>query len=93
MLSLLMAAMLMAAEPSAAASADAAVAAPAIPSKVQKAKGDDKICWDERPTGSHVSKHFCATRDEREKMEREAQDVVSARARPIPPSSGLGQSR
>ena len=96
MLSVLMAAMLMAAaEPSAAAAADApaAVGAPATQAKAEKPKGSDKVCWDERPTGSHVSKHFCATRDEREKMEQDAQAAVTSRARSQQAPGGLGPSR
>ena len=95
MLSVLMAAMLMAAaEPSASAAADApaAAGAPATRAKAAKPKGSDKVCWDERPTGSHISKHFCATRDEREKMEQDAQAAVTSRARAQPPG-GLGPSR
>ena len=92
MLSVLMAAMLMAAaEPSASAAADgpAAAAAPAAPAKADKPKGIDKVCWEERPTGSHVTKRFCATRDEREKMEQDAQAAVTSRGRAQPPG-GLG---
>jgi len=94
-LSVLMAAMLMAAaEPSASAAADAPApaGAPATQAKAAKPKGSEKVCWDERPTGSHISKHFCATRDEREKMEQDAQAAVTSRARSQPPG-GLGPSR
>ena len=95
MLSILVAAMLMAAaEPSAVAATDAPAAAapPAAQAKADKPKGSDKVCWDERPTGSHVSKHFCATRDEVEKMQHDGQEAVASRARAQPPG-GLGPSR
>jgi len=91
-LSVLMAAMVMAAaEPSAAAAADTPAAA-AAPAKPEKPKGSDRVCWDERPTGSHVSKHFCASRDELEKMQHDGQEAVASRARAQPPG-GLGPSR
>jgi len=93
-LSVLVAAMLMAAaEPSAsaAAAAPAATAAPAAPAKAERRKGVERVCWDERPTGSHVSKHFCATRDELDKMQHDAQEAVASRARAQPPG-GFGPS-
>ena len=50
------------------------VAAPAP----AKAKTPALTCWDERPTGSHVSKRICATREELDKAQRDAQDTFGS---------------
>jgi len=43
----------------------------------KKAPGpDDKVCWNEEPTGSHLPHRVCATRAERDQMQREAQESL-----------------
>jgi hypothetical protein len=37
---------------------------------------DDKVCWNENPTGSHLPRRVCATRAERDQMQREAEQAM-----------------
>ena len=53
----------------------AAPIAAAAPKKKQSSP-NDRVCWTEYPTSSHLPKTFCATRQEREDMEREARDSL-----------------
>jgi hypothetical protein len=62
----------------------AAAAAPAKP----KAKGSDRICWEEMPTGSHYPKRYCATRDELETRAQRDQDALNQKGRN--PGAGSG---
>jgi len=60
----------------------AAMAAPAKappPAGPAKPKAPAMTCWDERPTGSHLPKRVCATREELEKAQRDAQDGLDHR--------------
>jgi hypothetical protein len=63
--------------------------APAAPTKVasaDKSNGGEQICWEERPTGSHVSQRICESRDHLDKAKRAADDTLSGRLldRPAP---------
>jgi hypothetical protein len=87
-----MTALLMAAaDPAPAAGAAPPAPAPAAvaPPAAAKAKQPKKVCWQEMPTGSHFSKQICATPEELEQMEHNAQDALSDHARPHS-GSGLG---
>jgi hypothetical protein len=73
---ILMSALLMAgADP--APTAAPAGAPPAVAQPLKKSKASDVTCWDERPTGSHVTKRMCATREELEKAQRDGEDAVT----------------
>jgi hypothetical protein len=56
------------------------LAAPPSASAVQvsappkKSRGDEKVCWDETPTGTRFSRRVCATRAELEERRRHDQD-------------------
>ena len=67
------------ADPSPAAGAPAANAAapPAAGAAAEKPKPTDQVCWTEKPTGSHIAQHFCATREQVEKAVRDGQAAVS----------------
>lgn len=64
----------------AAATAPAAATPPAPAPVVQPAaapkkdRGDEKVCWDETPTGTRFSKRVCATRAEIDERRRNDQD-------------------
>jgi hypothetical protein len=87
---LLAAVVLAAAEPSAAPSPDAAapVSAVTVKAKPEKKKSD-RVCWDEKPTGSHFPTHVCVSREEFEARQRADQDAVAS-GRRVPPRGGLG---
>ena len=92
MVAVFLVALLMAAgEPAPASGAASAATPPAsaapAPAKPKPAK---KICWQEKPTGSHFSKEICPTPDELEQMQHNAQDVVAAHVRPAPGAFGPG---
>jgi hypothetical protein len=57
----------------------APAAAPAA--VASKAKGSDKVCWDEAPTGSHYTRRYCATRDELEQREKQDKDLLNQHTR------------
>jgi hypothetical protein len=70
----------------------AAAAAPARPpatatapppgSNLHKLTADAKmICWTEEPAGSHIPARICATREEYEKAQQDAQDAMTAQRR------------
>jgi hypothetical protein len=74
------------------AMADPAAAAPARPpatatapppgSNRHKLTTDAKmICWTEEPAGSHIPARICATREEYEKAQQDAQDAMTAQRR------------
>jgi hypothetical protein len=65
------------ADPASAATAPPANAPPAA--AAPKAKAPAMTCWDERPTGSHVTKRICATPEELEKAQRDAQEGLAHR--------------
>ena len=73
---LILTALLVAAEPAAAAVADAASgpAAPATAAPPVKKAKDQVICWDETPTGTRFSHRVCATREQLEQRRRDDQD-------------------
>jgi hypothetical protein len=64
----------------------AAVAA--VPEK--KHKGSDRVCWEERPTGSHVTTHVCATRDQLDDAQHAGQALVSSTVQ-SPPAIQIGR--
>jgi hypothetical protein len=64
-----------------------AVAA-AAPEK--KHKGSDRVCWEERPTGSHVTTHVCATRDQLDDAQHAGQALVSSTVQ-SPPAIQIGR--
>ena len=76
MFAMLMSALLMAGADPAPSAAPASVPL-AVAQPLKKSKASDVTCWDERPTGSHVSKRICATREELEKAQRDGQDAVT----------------
>ncbi len=41
-------------------------------------KAPELACWDEKPTGSHMIKRICATKEQLEKAQRDGQDAVSS---------------
>jgi hypothetical protein len=61
--------------------AKAGPGAPAPPTAAPAAKPDGPklICWDEKPTGSHVSKRICATPEQLEKAHREGENPLATR--------------
>jgi Spy/CpxP family protein refolding chaperone len=72
--------MLAAADPApsaAAASPPAAVATATAAAPARKPRPDDQVCWYEKPTGSHLTKEVCATREQAEKAMRDGEDAVS----------------
>lgn len=73
---LLAAVVLAAAEP---AAADTAAAAPAPVSAVtvKPKPKSDKVCWDEKPTGSHMPTHVCVTKAEWDERQRQDQKAIS----------------
>jgi hypothetical protein len=93
----LMSALLLAAVESAPQSAVAPSAAPAAPTAAESAAapkkpdGSEKVCWEEHPTGSHLSKTICATRDQLERERQEANESLSGRLS-TPRSKGLSPS-
>ncbi len=91
MFAILFSTLLIAADPASAPSAPppTAAAAPA-PAEPKKKNGAERICWDERPTGSHVTTRMCATRDEidhaREAAKQELGPRVNGPKNPFGPS-------
>ena len=82
MVSILMAALLLAATDT--PSTAAAVSAPATPAPAAapaKPKGSQMVCWEEEITGSHYPKRVCSTRDELEARQRQDQQAISQRPR------------
>jgi len=69
--------MLAAADPAAATGPAPPGAAPAAPPAAEKPKPTDQVCWREKPTGSHITQQFCATREQVEKAVRDGQAAVS----------------
>lgn len=55
--------------------------APAAASSKPAPKGSDRVCWDEKPTGTHFPIRVCATRDELEQRQRRDQDAMSQKPR------------
>jgi hypothetical protein len=86
---LLAALVLAAAEPGAATAteAPAAVAPVTVKAKPDKKKSD-RVCWDEKPTGSHMPAHICVSREEYEIRQRADQEAVAS-GRRVPPRGGL----
>ncbi|THD77636.1 MAG: hypothetical protein E7812_12800 [Phenylobacterium sp.] len=85
MVSILMAAMLLAAAdtPSTAGSttAPAATAPAAAAAAPAKPKGAQMVCWEEEVTGSHYPHRVCTTRDELEARQRQDQQAISQHSR------------
>ena len=54
----------------------AAPASPAPSASAVKAKGPEITCWVEMPTGSHLAKRICATREELDQAQREAKAAL-----------------
>jgi len=77
-IAVLLSTLLMAADP-AAASVTPAAAAPAAAASPDKTNGGEMVCWEERPTGSHVAQRICESRDHLEKAKRAADDTLSGR--------------
>ena len=76
MISLLAALALAAADPPSAAG-DTTVPPAAAATPAKKARDpNERVCWTEMPVGSHLPKEFCATRAEREAMERDGREVL-----------------
>jgi len=73
-----MAAAVLAAPQASAAPPNAAVAA--APHK-SAPSGSDRVCWDEKPTGTHFPIHVCANRDELELRRRRDQDALNQKPR------------
>jgi len=63
---------------------------PAAAAQPAKPKSD-KVCWDEAPTGSHYTRHYCASREELEQRERQDKDSLNQHTR-TRGKSGLGPS-
>lgn len=64
------------ADPAPSAATDAPATANATD---KKPSASDVTCWDERPTGSHVTKRVCASREELEKAQRDAKASLDSR--------------
>ena len=89
MIALILGAMLAAAEvptgPAAAPATPAAAAAAAPEAAQPKPKGSERVCWSERPTGSHMLQTVCGTRDELDAIQRSAEDGLRNKPRNSPP--------
>jgi len=87
-IAILLSTLLMAADTPPSSSAPAAPAAPARAVSPTKTNGSEMVCWEERPTGSHVSQRICESRDHLEKAKQAADDTLSGRVldRPAPKS-------
>ena len=84
MFAVLMSTLLMAAidpTPAAATPAPPSAAAAVASQAAQKPKTTDVTCWEERPTGSHVSKRVCASREQIDKAQRDGEDATVSRNR------------
>lgn len=57
---------------------------------VKKPDGQERVCWEEKPTGSHLAKTICATRDELERAQQEAKASLAGRMTPV--RKGFGPS-
>lgn len=76
---LLAAVVLAAAEPAAADTAPAAAApAPVSAVTVKPKPKSDRVCWDEKPTGSHMPTRVCVSREEFEQRQRADQQAVAS---------------
>lgn len=65
------------------AAADTSAGGGSAPADHAKPKNKDLelVCWQETPVGTHFSKRVCATRIERERMERQGQEAVGQHPR------------
>ena len=80
MIAILLSTLLMATDTAAPSSPPPVSAPPTGAAAPAKANGAEMVCWDERPTGSHVSQKICESRDHMDKAKRAADDTLSARA-------------
>lgn len=47
----------------------------------------DRVCWQEKPTGTHITKTVCSTRGELEQRQRQDQAALSQQPRYAPKSA------
>ena len=65
---------------------------PATPNQAHaksQPRDTDRVCWQEKPTGSHITKTVCTTRGELELRRRQDQAALSQQPRYVPPK-GFG---
>ena len=90
MIGLFAALLLAAAEPHAppapAAAPQTAASAPDAKAQPAKSAKADVICWEETPVGTHFSRKVCGTREELDRLHRQAQDYLN-RPRGIAPGA------
>jgi hypothetical protein len=63
-------------------------ATPAAAAPAKSNAKPERVCWDEKPTGSHFPQHYCATREELERRAQQDKDALDNHAR-IQPQGGL----
>jgi len=76
-LAILMSTLLLAAADPPPAAASPATPSPAPAARKVAERPTDEVCWMEKPTGSHITRQICATREQVEKALRDGQDAVS----------------
>lgn len=70
--------------------AEESLPAPPNPAHAKPQPRDtDRVCWQEKPTGSHITKTVCTTRGELEQRRRQDQAALSQQPRYVPPK-GFG---